>query len=135
MRAYLGSVYAMRARDSSNPLRKLTDVRKGISLLNQAVEESPRVFIVRMLRGSVFFDLPSIFRDDRAAMDDFRFAANRAAISFTVPDDMQAEILYKLGVLAGRAGDADFQAQCFNKAMEAAPKTRWAILAAAALAK
>jgi tetratricopeptide (TPR) repeat protein len=136
MRAYLGSAYAIKARDGGNPLRKLTDIRKAIALLNKAVEQAPTTFMVRMLRGSVFFDLPALFRDDRAARDDFRFAAERAETSSSVPAAVRAEILYKLGVLAQRNGDdKNYQERCFAGAAQAAPKSRWARMAEAALQK
>jgi len=127
--AYLGSSYAMLARDSGAVMKRLSNVNKGIDILNSAVKKEPTNFIVRMVRGSVFYELPSMFNYTKEAYEDFSFVAGRFGSEPMADQELQAEVYYKLGKLAAKKGDSSAKSLYFAKAIETAPKSRWAGLA------
>ena len=56
--AYLGSSYALVARYDSGMVARWHNGRKGLRLLDQALERAPKNFTVRMLRASVYNAMP-----------------------------------------------------------------------------
>lgn len=127
--AYLGSSHAMLARDSGAVMKRLSNVNKGIDILNSAVKKEPGNFIVRMVRGSVFYELPSMFNYTKEAFDDFSYVASRFGSEPMADKELQAEVYYKLGKLAAKKGDSSAKSSYFAKAIEIAPKSQWAGLA------
>lgn len=131
--AYCGSSHAILAREVSIVFRKLSNVNKGISMLNKAVAMAPNNFIARMVRGSVFYELPSMFKKPKVAMEDFNFVVSRfnnlPDIGDADPVGLKGEVYYKLGQLKKNAGEKDVAAAYFQKAISAAPNTQWAKLA------
>ena len=83
--AYLGSAYALRARDF--PLRGLWQVIPGPgfvrmyyvfraeALLNDAVEQDPQNPITRLIRAATVINMPSIFVSHETALADFALLA------------------------------------------------------------
>lgn len=68
--AYLGSAYAIAARDAWNPFQKTVNVNRGLRNLDAAVKIAPQNFIVRFIRANVQMNLPSMFaRGDDAVQD------------------------------------------------------------------
>ena len=68
--AYLGSAYAIAARDAWNPFQKTANVNRGLRNLDAAVEMAPENFVVRLIRANVQMKLPSMFaRGDDAVRD------------------------------------------------------------------
>lgn len=131
--AYLGSAHALVARDASVIMTKISNVNKGLSLLNRAVRLAPEDFVVRMVRGSVIFELPSMFKKPENAIEDFSYAESRFdslpdIIGIQV-DALKAEVYYKLGSLKKEMGDKKAAEEYFAKAISAGPDTNWAQLA------
>lgn len=131
--AYLGSAHALVARDASVIVTKISNVNKGLSLLNRAVRIAPEDFVVRMVRGSVIFELPSMFKKPENAIEDFTYVESRFN---SLPDidgidvnSLKAEVYYKLGSLKKEVGDKKAATECFAKAVSAAPDSKWAQLA------
>ena len=69
-RAYLGSAYAMMARDASSVANKVRYANRGLRHLDRALEAAPRAFVVRMIRANVNSSLPEMFKRADAALAD-----------------------------------------------------------------
>lgn len=68
--AYLGSAYALAARDSKGVVARMRNSNKGLRLLDQALERAPQNFTVRMIRAWVNKSMPAMFdREDDAIKD------------------------------------------------------------------
>ena len=64
--AYLGSSYALVARDETGWFARWHNGRKGLKLLDQALERAPKNFTVRMVRAWVYDAMPTFlgYADD-----------------------------------------------------------------------
>ena len=69
-RAYLGSAYAMMARDASSVMNKTRYANRGLRHLDRALEGAPRMFSVRLIRARVNSSLPKMFGRGGAALED-----------------------------------------------------------------
>ena len=67
---YLGSAYAIAARDGWFGLSRLVDVARSVHHLNTALDFAPDNFEVRMVRASVQSNMPRIFGRRGAAIKD-----------------------------------------------------------------
>ena len=67
---YLGSAYAIAARDGWFGLSRLVDVARSVHHLNTALDFAPGNFEVRMVRASVQSHMPRIFGRRGAAIED-----------------------------------------------------------------
>ena len=68
--AYLGSAYAMMARDASNVINKMRYANRGLRHLDRALDGAPRTFTVRLIRANVHSSLPKMFARGGAALED-----------------------------------------------------------------
>ena len=69
-RAYLGSAYAMKARDASSVANKTRYANRGLRHLDRALDAAPRSFTVRMIRANVNSSVPKMFGRGDAARED-----------------------------------------------------------------
>lgn len=69
-RAYLGSAYAMMARDASSVVNKTRYANRGVRHLDRALDAAPRSFTVRLVRAKVNSSLPKMFGRGGAALED-----------------------------------------------------------------
>ena len=69
-RAYLGSAYALMARDASSVVNKTRYANRGLRHLDRALDEAPRAFVVRLIRANVNSELPKMFERGGAAFQD-----------------------------------------------------------------
>ena len=69
-RAYLGSAYAMMARDASSVVNKTRYANRGLRHLDRALDAAPRSFTVRLIRARVNSSLPKMFERGGAALED-----------------------------------------------------------------
>lgn len=69
-RAYLGSAYALMARDASSVANKVRYANRGLRHLDRALEAAPREFAVRLVRANVNASLPEMFKRADAALED-----------------------------------------------------------------
>lgn len=130
IQAYYGSAHALVGRDGTAVVSRVSNVNKGVSILNRAVKKAPEDFIVRMVRASVFFELPPMFDKAEVAYEDFLFVEESfPRVEEYINDDLKAEVYYKLGFLAGSLGRKDQKNHYFAKAVETAPDSQWAKLA------
>jgi hypothetical protein len=65
LEAYAGILHALKAKHVFSPFSKISHLRKGLRLLNHAVESAPAHFEVRFLRFSLLHNIPSFlgYRD------------------------------------------------------------------------
>ena len=75
-RAFLGTAYNLKSRDASMPWNKMKWVKKGIALLDMAVEKNSKNIWVRLERGSNSLELPAFFNRLPVAKKDFDFLVN-----------------------------------------------------------
>ena len=69
-RAYLGSAYALMARDASSVVNKMRYANRGLRHLDRALDAGAGNFTVRMIRANVNSSLPKMFGRGGAALDD-----------------------------------------------------------------
>lgn len=124
--AYLGSAYAMLARDSTLTVSKVSNANKGLALLDRAVRRAPDNLTVRVIRGSVAYELPPMFSREKTAQDDFLFVLKAAQTGGRVSPERLSETYYKLGQLAAKRGQAEVADKFYVKARNAAPRSVWA---------
>ena len=86
-RAYLGSAYAMMARDASSVVNKTRYANRGLRHLDRALDAGPGKFAVRLIRANVNSSLPKMFDRGGAALDDM----------------LALDEIYRLAPSAGRA--------------------------------
>ena len=68
--AYLGSSYAITARDSDSVVDKVRYTNRGLRFLDQAVTLAPNDFAVRVIRANVANNLPELFGRQATAIED-----------------------------------------------------------------
>ncbi|RJL51734.1 hypothetical protein [Pectobacterium carotovorum] len=120
--AWLGSSYAMLARDSSAVYKKITYVNKGLGMLDKAVNAANDNYQIRVLRASVTYGLPDMFNRKKMAFNDYLYLTSH----FSLTPDHQSEFYYKLGILAEDAGNASQSVDFFKKSVSADGTSEWA---------
>ncbi|WP_160116650.1 hypothetical protein [Pseudovibrio ascidiaceicola] len=68
--AYLGSSYAISAREASVVTNKIRYTNRGLRYLDQAIVLAPQNFVVRLIRANVTSNLPSMFGRGDTALED-----------------------------------------------------------------
>lgn len=120
--AYLGSSYAMLARDSSAVFKKVTNVNKGLGLLDKAVNALPNDYIPRIIRASVTYSIPGMFNRSKTSFADYEFLIAH----FELSNDLLSEFNYKLGTLAQQDDRPDEAKTFFERSITANPASEWA---------
>ena len=69
-RAYLGSAYALMARDASSVVNRTRYANRGLRHLDRALDQAPQAFVVRLIRANVNSELPKMFKRGGAALQD-----------------------------------------------------------------
>lgn len=104
--AYLGSSYAIMARDARSVTDKIRFSNRGLRYLDQAVVMAPDDFVVRLVRASVTASLPPMFGRTESAVEDMmvldRIFTQAQAPSMAVP---MGDIYDHLARLAPEQGD------------------------------
>ena len=106
-RVYLGSAYTLRSRDLGLGPTKLTALRHGLALMDEAVAAAPNDPHVRLLRALTTLALPSFFSRRKSAQNDFEALV---AMLSKEPGKLSAAdqqtIYYNAGVAAQQSGNA-----------------------------
>jgi tetratricopeptide (TPR) repeat protein len=106
-RVYLGSAYTLRSRDLGFSAAKLTALRLGLALMDQAVTAAPNDAHIRLLRALTTQALPSLLGRRKSAQDDFEALA---AMLSKEPDKLSAAdqqtVYYNAGIAAQQSGNA-----------------------------
>ena len=90
--AYLGSSYALVARYETGWFARWHNGRKGLKLLDQALERAPKNFTVRMLRASVYNAMPPFLGYADDAIEEM-IALDRIFRSLDNPSKKMAEAM------------------------------------------
>ena len=112
--AYLGSSYAITARDSKTVVDKIRYTNRGLRFLDQAVNLEPDNFTARIVRANVTNSLPSMFSRKETAIEDGlvldkMFSAMKSpkmAISMVDIYEMLSEIAAEQGDWTNKADEA-----------------------------
>ncbi len=104
--AYLGSSYALVARDSAAAADKIRYTNRGLRYLDQAVSMDPDSFELLLIRARVAADLPDMFgRRDNAIKDMLTLDAMFSRFRDPRMAGAMAGIYAKLAELAPQQGD------------------------------
>ena len=90
--AYLGSSYALVASYETGWFARWHNGRKGLKLLEQALERAPKNFTVRMLRASVYNAMPPFLGYTDDAIEEM-IALHRIFDSLDTPSKKMAEAM------------------------------------------
>lgn len=111
-RAYLGSSYALTAREASEVADRIRYVNRGLRHLDAAVEAEPDDFVIRLIRANVSAGLPEMFgRRERAIEDMLALDAMFEAARSPRMAGPMLGIYDQLSDLAPEQGDWDARAQ------------------------
>ena len=88
--AYLGSSYALVARYETGWFARWHNGRKGLKLLDQALERAPKNFTVRMLRASVYNAMPPFLGYADDAIEEM-LALHRIFSNLDTPSNQMSE--------------------------------------------
>ena len=90
--AYLGSSYALVARYETGWFARWHNGRKGLKLLEQALERAPNNFTVRMVRARVYGAMPTFLGYVDDAIDEM-LALHRIFSSLDTPSKQMSEAM------------------------------------------
>lgn len=104
--AYLGSSYALLARDSRGVTNRIRYINRGLRHLDTAVALAPDNFVARLIRANVTANLPTMFgRADDAVEDMLILDAMFTKARSPAMADGMVDIYGYLSDLAPEAGD------------------------------
>jgi hypothetical protein len=102
LQAYLGSVYTLDSRDAWPGPGKLTYLRNGGKLMDDAVAAAPDNPAVRFVRAIDYFELPFFFGKGKTARDDFQILLKQVngetKTPYTLNIETQQAIYYYAGL-------------------------------------
>ena len=90
--AYLGSSYALVARDETGWLARWHNGRKGLKFLDQALERAPKNFTVRMVRAWVYREMPTFLGYADDAIEEM-LALHRIFSNLDTPSKQMSEAM------------------------------------------
>ncbi len=127
--AYLGSATTMLARDSWNPVTKLSAVREGAKLIDTAVARDPDNVVVRFVRANNSLKLPRFFNRAHYAKTDLQhlltLSASGGERAPMFSREMLAEIHFKLGGIYHDENEETRARDHWSRAVEIAPHSEW----------
>lgn len=141
--AWLGSAYTQSARDAWFPITKLVRVKKGIKMLDAAVEKAPGNFAIRMLRGFNSLNLPKFLKRRETGLADLRTLAGwldegrDIEVNFELDEALlsriKADLYYHLARAEAEEKNPSAAEKYYAMAAEAGPGTPWGSAASARL--
>ena len=93
--AYLGSSYALVARYETGWFARWHNGRKGLKLLDQALERAPKNFTVRMLRASVYNAMPPFLGYADDAIEEM-LALHQIFRNLDTPSNLMSEEMVRI---------------------------------------
>ena len=87
---------------------------------------APDNLTVRIIRGSVAYELPPMFSREKTAQDDYLFVVKAAQAGARVSPERLSEIYYKLGQLSAKRRQVDVANKFYARARSVAPRSIWA---------
>ncbi len=123
--AYLGSSQTMIARDSWNPVTKISYANKGITLLDKAVSKDKDNVVIRVIRMNNSLALPGFLGRSEKVKPDLEYSL-KLFNTTEVPAETSSEVYLKMGQLLLEQGEKEQAQAYFKKAIEIAPNSVWA---------
>jgi len=124
-RAYRGSLWTMRGKESWWPPNKLSYMRKGSQELDGAVEMAPDNIMVHIIRGINGLGQPEYSGRLLTSLEDFILLLRRPDFQEQTKE-LKAVILYYGGVAHKRADDYDRARELFKRAIAVLPGSEFA---------
>ena len=124
--AYLGSAKTMIARDSWNPIRKISYANEGIKLIDKAVYKDPDNIVIRFIRVNNSLSLPKFFKRNGLAKKDLLYLlglSRKREKCFT--SAIMAEIYFYLGNIYFSEGTPVKAKEYWKRAVKVAPDSKW----------
>jgi tetratricopeptide (TPR) repeat protein len=103
---YLGSAYTLLAKDASDPSSKMSNVSKGIGLMDKAVRMAPDDISVRLIRANNSKNLPKFLNRRSVAYEDFEYLAGLFEKKPDVSPSLKLSVYRNLAALYKEDGDA-----------------------------
>ncbi len=130
--AYLGSAQTMVARDSWNPVSKISDVNKGIAQLDQAVSKAEDNYVIRLVRINNSMALPVFLGRGGKVKPDLEYLLNLYK-HVEAPIEDRAEVYFKMGQILVKEDKNEEAKTYFKQAIVTAPNSEFAKQAQEAL--
>ncbi len=139
LQAYLGSVYTLDSRDAWPGPGKLTFLRNGGKLMDDAVAAAPDNPAVRFIRAIDYFELPWFFGKAKTARDDFQLLLKQingeAKTPYVLDIATQQAIYYYAGLNDKQLGQPDLAKAAWQSGIKLDPKSDLAAKMQAELTK
>jgi len=123
--AYLGSVNTLQGNNAFLFWEKLKLAKKGIEKIDRAVESDSSNMEIRLLRAMNSLSLPSFLNRIEKSIQDFSYIETSGEFAQWPVDD-QAMVFYNSGLAFERNDKKNKAEEQFQRAIEIAPKSRWA---------
>ncbi|MGI8436418.1 MAG: hypothetical protein ACR2NX_05875 [Chthoniobacterales bacterium] len=118
-RVYLGSALTLRSRDQGFGPKKISTLKQGVALMNEAVAAAPDDPKIRLTRALTTEALPAIFGYPAESRKDFGILAQLAE---TQPTKFASQdlpiVFYHAGLVAKANGDRSRAATLWGKGLE-----------------
>ncbi len=123
---YLGSAKTMVARDSWNVFTKISNVNKGVNMIDSAVKKAPDNITLRIVRADNSLALPGSFNRIHFVKEDFLHSEKLIErASSEIDADTRAEVFYQLGMVYKSEGNMSLAKTYFRKAVAISPDSEW----------
>lgn len=118
-RVYLGSAYTLRSRDLGFGPKKLSTLKRGLAVMDDAVSEAPDDPKVRLTRALTAAALPSVFGQRATARKDLDWLTHQAETEPSKLDRGDLQIIYyHAGLLAKEREDPVRAIALWQKGLE-----------------
>ncbi|HOU83584.1 MAG TPA: tetratricopeptide repeat protein [Spirochaetota bacterium] len=122
---YLGSSRSLMARDSYNPVNKMSYVKEATAFLDEAVSKYGKDnFLPRYVRGTVYSGLPDMFKKKSTAESDLNYIITEYESKKTIPDDLASEAFFNLGNIHKSNKKTDEAIIAWNKSIRLNPSSK-----------
>jgi tetratricopeptide (TPR) repeat protein len=102
----LGNAYTLLARDASDESSKMSNVSKGIGLMDKAVRMDPGNIAVRLIRANNSKNLPKFLNRRSVAYEDFEYVEGLFKKKPNISVSLKAYVYRNLAALYKEDGDA-----------------------------
>ena len=121
---YNGLGHGFIARDSKNPIVKMSEVNKSSAICDKAVkfaEGKPFEWNIRFMRANFYGNLPGFFKKGEIAEKDYQFVENEYSKNPSIEGAMPAAYFY-LGEMKKSKGDLDNAVTYWKKSVSLGEK-------------
>ena len=122
---YLGSSRSLMARDSYNPVRKMSYVKECAAFLDEAVSKYGKDhFLPRYVRGTVYSGLPDMFKKKSTAESDLNYIISAYESNKSIPAYLASEAFFNLGNIHKSNKKTDAAITAWNKCIKLNPDSK-----------